>query len=1058
MSARHPRGSFRRGRQSYPGGRDRPPEDPLDNVDNSSPNDPQYTGSSQSTSQVTFTYPPPPDPNLPPGKADLQTLETLKAIIKGNQHSYFRPIPNPQALLNAYEGPLPPEFAQSLAQDRSGTPTSPDHHNSRSQQRPDNRQRGPAASNLPPPSNNAPPLPQGYSRHPAGTSGSIDMSNPPEAKGKSTAKPAQSSMNVKSEPSDVDSLASGSTSLASRIEPAHGRSHSDSLGSADPAHASRPSPGDYSSARGSDDVRSRDWSYRSGYDDRRPHPDDRYGGPSNGRPGAPHETRPPPDRSSYSSMPPPPSTGRDDRDRYSDREDNRGGYQRRDWHDSRDRRQYNSSYYRGTDNRPRHWDYDRRRYGPRPSDEPPVPGGVANADGGRYPDSSSRPPSTTTPHQKDDNDQSTTPNARDTNTQDTAPAHTSTQEPTTAPSNTEKSSESAEDDQDKMVVKAQSSLQDRLGPSPGQQVGSKTGHTPGAGSTPTTDTTTRNEFERLTLEERIALPTSSATLTISSAASVAPTASATTASPTGEGGNNTTLAVPRASMIGSSSDRSPRASSEAPSHSIGDRGDREFGRSGPGSVGGGPRYSRSTTPPPASGSGPGRGMGTSTPYSPSTSTRSPTFTRADSTPGPRGPPPPSGKYPPQSYRQGPRDISRERPSPSASGPLAGLGTGPNVYRPDYGDERAPARRDVVPMDVDSSSAGAGSRYPPPPPARHFSPPSVADLARDRERERERERERDREKDRDRDRDLRDRDIRDRDRDRERYPPPPPPPRAVDPYDDRPGRYGTSGPPPPPPPRDWSYGYDRDRDPRDRDRDPRDRRPYAPPPPPPRDWPLPPAVDEWRDSRAPPAPPPLSWERERERERERDRYPDLGPPPVRGNWERERDYGRDSYPPDDRGYLPPRDYPANPLPPPARAGPPGPAAPLPHYASRSTTRQRSLSPRRPLPPDDIRVPIKRAREDYQDYYPPPRRPLPLPSASGPGVDYGRPGSPLPPPPNSGGSSASGGFYGGPGGPPPPSGGGPPPPGGGSDYYGYGGGGSARGGPGGGYARERYSSRG
>lgn len=137
----------------------------MPNPANTNPQNPQsynyppstYTGPSQSNSQVTYAYPPPPDPTLPPGKADLQTLETLKAIIKRNQHQYFRPIPNPQALLNAYEGPLPPEFVQSITQDQSTAPTSPDRRSSHNQW-PDNRPRGPVSTNPSPTSNVCPPL------------------------------------------------------------------------------------------------------------------------------------------------------------------------------------------------------------------------------------------------------------------------------------------------------------------------------------------------------------------------------------------------------------------------------------------------------------------------------------------------------------------------------------------------------------------------------------------------------------------------------------------------------------------------------------------------------------------------------------------------------------------------------------------------------------------------------------------------------------------------------------------------------------------------------------
>lgn len=49
--------------------------------------------------------------NLPridiPGKNDLEILENLKTIIKSNQHDLYKPIPQPEALLSQYYGPLP---------------------------------------------------------------------------------------------------------------------------------------------------------------------------------------------------------------------------------------------------------------------------------------------------------------------------------------------------------------------------------------------------------------------------------------------------------------------------------------------------------------------------------------------------------------------------------------------------------------------------------------------------------------------------------------------------------------------------------------------------------------------------------------------------------------------------------------------------------------------------------------------------------------------------------------------------------------------------------------
>jgi len=119
-------------------------------------------------------------------------------------------------------------------------------------------------------------------------------------------------------------------------------------------------------------------------------------------------------------------------------------------------------------------------------------------------------------------------------------------------------------------------------------------------------------------------------------------------------------------------------------------------------------------------------------------------------------------------------------------------------------------------------------YPP----RHFSPPSQADLARDKERERER--------------------VSYRDRPRPTMPPPPPPPPpppSDDHYDDR--RYA---------PRDWYTREYRDRD----------RRLYDPQPPlRDRDW-------SSIDFRA-------SWDRDRDY-RDKDRYPPPDPAPA--TWDRD----------------------------------------------------------------------------------------------------------------------------------------------------------------------------
>jgi hypothetical protein len=44
-------------------------------------------------------------PPAAPGQNDLEILEKLKEMIKNNQHSVFKPIPNPAALANVYLGP-----------------------------------------------------------------------------------------------------------------------------------------------------------------------------------------------------------------------------------------------------------------------------------------------------------------------------------------------------------------------------------------------------------------------------------------------------------------------------------------------------------------------------------------------------------------------------------------------------------------------------------------------------------------------------------------------------------------------------------------------------------------------------------------------------------------------------------------------------------------------------------------------------------------------------------------------------------------------------------------
>ncbi|KAG6918070.1 hypothetical protein DXG01_016728 [Tephrocybe rancida] len=304
--------------------------------------------------------------------------------------------------------------------------------------------------------------------------------------------------------------------------------------------------------------------------------------------------------------------------------------------------------------------------------------------------------------------------------------------------------------------------------------------------------------------------------------------------------------------------------------------------------------------------------------------------------------PPSPRPGARDYRP-PRPLSRER-----SG---------SVYRPDDRNYIPDDRRSEA-MDVDNASRFNDSR--PMPYNRPFSPPSAADLARDRA--------------------------------RAQYPPPSPtrPPHDAPPYDDD-RRY--TG-------RDWpqyqsSYG---------------DRR---------REWN---AADEeyyktrqWDRNAGPPPPvsasdrdrfdreqTPLSrnngWETRDERER-RD-FPPRAPSPSRSYDGPSRPLGSrltDNFsspvpggPPNDRSYPPSRD------PPPF-----------------SRVRQRSLSPaRRPGGPiiDDNRPPAKRSREDVYapgEYYPPSS--APPPSARDPGPPLRRQSDYPPlsrgssPPPSSGASS-------------------------------------------------------
>ncbi|KAF5385851.1 hypothetical protein D9615_002682 [Tricholomella constricta] len=340
----------------------------------------------------------------------------------------------------------------------------------------------------------------------------------------------------------------------------------------------------------------------------------------------------------------------------------------------------------------------------------------------------------------------------------------------------------------------------------------------------------------------------------------------------------------------------------------------------------------------------------------------------------KGPPsPPSHRPVARDYRASGRPLSRER-----------LG-GP--YRPEDRNYIPDDRRSDT-MDVEGSSRFSDSRSVPY--NRPFSPPSAADLARDRA--------------------------------RTQFPPSPPRapvPLDAPPYDDD-RRY--------PPGREWSYQQSYSTD-RRREWSAADEEYYKS-----RQWdrnlgPPPSSSVSDRDHRfdrepPPPPPPPMrnhGWETRDERDRRDFQRPPSpsrsydGPPRPLSS--RLTDTFGSSAPggaPSDRSYAPP--------PPPREAMPP----------MFSRVRQRSPSPARrpggPPLPDDTRPPIKRPREEAyaSEFYPPP--PLSAQSARGdlgPGPPRGRPQESYPPlsrgnspPPTSGASS---GYFERSGPPPPPSGG-------------------------------------
>ncbi|RDB16924.1 hypothetical protein Hypma_002392 [Hypsizygus marmoreus] len=368
------------------------------------------------------------------------------------------------------------------------------------------------------------------------------------------------------------------------------------------------------------------------------------------------------------------------------------------------------------------------------------------------------------------------------------------------------------------------------------------------------------------------------------------------------------------------------------------------------------RYGRPTTPTPND--------NRAAPYPPP---------RSDDTRIVKGPPspPPSHRPAASEYRRPPpssRPLSRERSDPRIGGGAP--------YRPD--DRSYPDDRRSDAMDVDTTPARYGDSRAAP--YRPFSPPSAADLARD------------------------------RDRARAQFPSSPPrapvPPMDAPPYDDLDRRYPTTAGR-----NDWQYQQQQYGNDRRREWSAAEEDAYYKSRP-----------AQWDRSTGPP-PPSAS---------ERDRFErDAPPPPVRDRvWdERDRREGFARPPsPSARSYDGPprplssrltdsysspapsvandRSYP----PPPPRDG--GGGAPPPSSFSR--VRPRSPSPgRRPpgAPIDDQRPPMKRPRDDAysSDYYPPP-------PSGGRSGDLGPPPlrrqgeyPPLPPrgggspPPSSGGSS-------------------------------------------------------
>ncbi|GLB45073.1 hypothetical protein LshimejAT787_1901510 [Lyophyllum shimeji] len=941
---------------------------------------------------------------LPAGRNDLEILENLKEIIKNGQHDMYRPIPNPAALASIYLGPIPTSQVPGVRngeQDQYGSvvdspmqaspttvsPTSPVDLGRRPPRLQSKESWDASAQRKPPPgstgsggppTNNTNQAAQGHGmRYTQG-------SNPPPAI--DTSNLSNGKTNLAGLPSagtkSVDVHLSGTATVSPAVGPGpssprsarfdtngqrpmsgivdQARISGDRLGHSESGYGVPQGPGTVSPAKssfdGKDDLRNaRDtaWSTRDGpppSDDRRRDFDRPPPSPAprtlvNGN-GVASDTR----LSAGDRVPPPP---RDDRfyDRDRERERERDYRDRRDW--DRDRRPPYDRFRGMTDARrpppeQRHYepDYDRvppRRYDVRdelasearrlsdsrppptltPADERalvrPVDDRLPPASARAAPVSDARPPAQETRLSQPDS-RAPLPDSR---------APPPDNRPTRGPSF------------DDRQVKPPPADERRGAPVPANAHAPppavRSADAPGVGRPaddrdrardvpmPSVDdqSTTRPQVP---LEDRISRPSLQDRLNQPPASRPEPSNVTRQASLEERLSAIPVSTDPREQRGGiPERDRAPpprpgppadvRPGVRAPPPAPSAQDDRRLDdRPGP--------YRRPPTPTPGDRILPSRR--TPSPH-PAVRATFPLPVRDDS----RVPKPPSPHRPvARDYR---RPVSRERPGGS--------------YRP---DDRSyvPDDRRGDPMDVDIPSRYSDGRVPY---NRPFSPPSAADIARDRA--------------------------------RAQLPPSPPrPPAHVDapPYDD--DRRYASG-------RDWSYhpSYDRRRDWSVADDDYYKRhwdRSGGPPPPSS-------GSDRDRFDREPP--PPMrngGWETRDERER---RDFARAPSPARTAYDGPgRPLGStyssaaSAVAPGDRSYAPP---------PPTRDGPP---------AVFSRVRQRSLSPaRRPI--DDGRPPPnKRPREDgyaAPDFYPP----VAASSARGRQDTYpplGRGGAS--PPPSSGGS--------------------------------------------------------